>query len=241
MRYAITDQAVMEVATPAGLGRLYIDPAFDARAVLLLGHGARAGVDAPDLEALASGLPPVGIAVVRFEQPWRVLGRDAAGPAQTLDTAWKAALAEMPVLFPGLPMVAGGRSAGARVACRCYAQPQRGLVLLGFPLHPVGYPWRISVHELARVAGDSLLVQGTEDPMGTPKEIESALETEGQKLAKLEAMEGQGHGLAARTEQDMARLPAASRALVRTVRRFIDVRLETPPRFARRNEMALFQ
>lgn len=128
----------MLVDTVVGPGRLVVDAASEPRAVLVLGHGAGGGVDVFDLEALATALPPLGISVLRFEQPWRTAGKKVAGAAQGLDTAWRAALDVVAAGWDELPLVVGGRSAGARVACRCYALPARGVVALSFPLHPPG-------------------------------------------------------------------------------------------------------
>lgn len=170
---------VVEVVTPVGTGRLVMSPAADPQAVLLLGHGAGGGLDVFDLAALAEGLPAAGVTVVRFEQPWRTAGRRVAGPPRTLDAAWLAALA---VITGGLavpdgldlPFVVGGRSAGARVACRCFAAPARGVVALSFPLHPPGRPDRSRAPELGAVPAPVLVVQGERDPFGTPDELRAA-------------------------------------------------------------------
>jgi len=133
------------VDTVVGPGRLVVDAASEPRAVLVLGHGAGGGVDVFDLEALATALPPLGISVLRFEQPWRTAGKKVAGAAQGLDTAWRAALDVVAAGWDELPLVVGGRSAGARVACRCYAFPARGVVALSFPLHPPGMAGEVTV------------------------------------------------------------------------------------------------
>lgn len=157
----------------AGGGRLAISRATDARAVLLLGHGAGGGIEAGDLVALARSLPELGITVARFEQPWRVAGRRVAGPPATLDRAWLPALSAVATL--GLPMLVGGRSAGARVACRCFTPPALGVVCLSFPLHPPGRPEKSRSSELAGVGAPTLVVQGERDPFGTPDEVRAAV------------------------------------------------------------------
>ena len=165
----------IEVDTPLGPGRLVLDEAAVPRAVLALGHGAGGGIEAFDLAALAATLPPLGISVARFEQPWRTAGRRVAGAAAGLDTAWRAALAVLIGRRPDLPLVVGGRSAGARVACRCWAPPAHGVVALAFPLHPPGRPAASRVTELAGVAGPVLVVQGSRDPFGSAAELRAAL------------------------------------------------------------------
>ena len=162
------------VQTPATPGRLVVDAARDPRAVLLLGHGAGGGIDSFDLEALAEALPAEGITVARFEQPWRTSGRRVAGPPKGLDVAWRVALDLVQERWPTLPLVVGGRSAGARVACRCFAPPARGAVALAFPLHPPGRPEKSRSDELASVDGPVLIVQGERDPFGSAAEMRAA-------------------------------------------------------------------
>lgn len=165
------DSYEVSVATEGGPGRLVVAEAADPLAVLLLGHGAGGGIDSFDLHALAETLPTVGVTVARFEQPWRTAGRKVAGPAKGLDAAWHAALDLVADRWPGLTLVVGGRSAGARVACRCFAPPALGVVALAFPLHPPGRPEKSRAEELAAVGGPVLVVQGERDPFGGPDEI----------------------------------------------------------------------
>ncbi|UQA93202.1 alpha/beta hydrolase family protein [Streptomyces halobius] len=159
------------VGTPAGDARIiwYRDPE-PVRAVVGLGHGAGGGIGARDLQALAAALPSRGYTVALVEQPWRVAGRKVAPAPKTLDTAWTAlwpALAK-----PGLPVVAGGRSAGARVACRTARELGAYAVLaLSFPLHPPGKPERSRVDELTGAGVPTLVVQGARDPFGRPEEF----------------------------------------------------------------------
>lgn len=127
------------VATPAGEARITWHPAPGPRLVLAAGHGAGGGIEARDLRALAAELPRHGVSVALVEQPWRVAGKKVAPAPKTLDTAWRAlwpALAR-----PGLPVIAAGRSAGARVACRTAGELGAHAVLaLSFPLHPRAAP-----------------------------------------------------------------------------------------------------
>ncbi|MCM1944386.1 hydrolase [Streptomyces sp. G2] len=158
------------VPTDAGEARITWHPAPRARRVLALGHGAGGGIEARDLAALAAALPARGVTVALVEQPWRVAGKKVAPAPKTLDTGWRGlwpALAE-----PGLPVVAGGRSAGARVACRTGAELGAAAVLaLSFPLHPPGRPESSRAAELLGAGLPTLVVQGGNDPFGKPAEF----------------------------------------------------------------------
>ncbi|MFJ5232680.1 alpha/beta family hydrolase [Kitasatospora sp. NPDC088391] len=146
------------------------------RAVLVLGHGAGGGVEAPDLRALAEALPARGVTVVLAEQPWRVAGRKLAPAPATLDAGWPAQVAA--AREEGLPLYAGGRSAGARVACRTSAAlGAAGVLALAFPLHPPGRPERSRAEELLGTGLPTLVVQGGADTFGTPEEFPDLPET----------------------------------------------------------------
>lgn len=159
------------VGTPVGDARItwYRDPE-PVRAVVAVSHGAGGGIGARDLQALAAALPARGYTVALVEQPWRVAGKKVAPAPKTLDAGWTAlwpALAK-----PGLPVVAGGRSAGARVACRTARELGAYAVLaLSFPLHPPGKPERSRVDELTGAGVPTLVVQGARDPFGRPEEF----------------------------------------------------------------------
>ncbi|MBO8192593.1 hydrolase [Streptomyces oryzae] len=167
------------VATPAGDARItwhrVKHPAKKAHTVLALGHGAGGGIEARDLRALAAALPGEGVTVALVEQPWRVAGKKVAPASRTLDAAWSAL---WPALTgPGLPVVAGGRSAGARVACRTAAELGAQAVLaLSFPLHPPGKPEKSRADELTGVEVPVLVVQGGRDPFGRPAEFPAGTE-----------------------------------------------------------------
>ncbi|MEV6202736.1 alpha/beta family hydrolase [Streptomyces sp. NPDC051771] len=160
------------VPTDAGEAHITWHPAREARRVLALGHGAGGGIEARDLAALAAALPAHGVTVALVEQPWRVAGKKVAPAPKTLDTGWRGlwpALAK-----PGLPVVAGGRSAGARVACRTGAELGAAAVLaLSFPLHPPGRPESSRAAELLSADLPTLVVQGGNDPFGKPAEFPS--------------------------------------------------------------------
>lgn len=164
------DRPARTVPTRAGDARITWHTAPGARAVLALGHGAGGGIEARDLRALAAALPARGVTVALVEQPWRVAGKKLAPAPKTLDEAWRElwpALCE-----PGLPVVAGGRSAGARVACRTGGELGAGAVLaLSFPLHPPGKPEKSRAGELTGAGVPVLVVQGGRDPFGRPEEF----------------------------------------------------------------------
>jgi uncharacterized protein len=135
---------------------------------VVLGHGAAGGVQSPDLQAATRAANDAGFSVALVEQPYRVAGRRSQAPARQLDEAWVAVVAQ---LFPGLPLIAGGRSAGARVACRTVEQTQAvGVLCLAFPVHPPGRPEKTRLSELDAVQLPTLVVQGERDPFGIPPE-----------------------------------------------------------------------
>jgi hypothetical protein len=159
------------VPTPAGDARVTWYRADTAKAVLALGHGASTGIEAPDLRALAAAVPALGVTVALVEQPWRVASRMGASDTTTLDTAWRAVWPRLAAA--GLPVIAGGRSAGSRVAGRTARELGAHAVLaLSFPLHAPGRPsplWDPS--ELLGTGLPTLIVQGGSDPFGRPAEF----------------------------------------------------------------------
>jgi predicted alpha/beta-hydrolase family hydrolase len=167
-----------EVGTPLGPARVHREePAAAARGTLVLGSGAGGGVDAVDLGAVAGAACGAGWRVLRIEQPWRVAGRRIAPAPARLDEGWTAVLAELRS-GGGLtgPLVLGGRSAGARVACRTAAAEQAaGVLALAFPLHPPGRPDKSRAAELRGVDVPLLVVQGERDAFGRPAEVVAAL------------------------------------------------------------------
>jgi uncharacterized protein len=160
---------VHEVDTPHGPARLTFHPSAGARAVLLLGHGAGGGIQAPDLRAATVAALAAGVHVGLVEQPYRVAGRRAPAPAVQLDVAWTAVVAATRPAIPGLPLLVGGRSSGARVACRTAATTGAvGVLCLAFPVHPPGRPEKDRLAELAAPTVPVLVVQGERDPFGLP-------------------------------------------------------------------------
>ncbi|MFD9727001.1 alpha/beta family hydrolase [Streptomyces sp. NPDC059072] len=158
------------VETPAGEARITWHAAPEAKLVLAVSHGAGGGIEARDLQALAAALPALGVTVALVEQPWRVAGKKVAAAPKVLDEGWRGL---WPVLAaPGLPVVAGGRSAGARVACRTAAElGAAGVLALAFPLHPPGRPEKSRAEELTGAGRPTLVVQGGRDPFGRPEEF----------------------------------------------------------------------
>lgn len=161
----------IELPTPHGPARAEVHCAEDGIAALLLGHGAGGGIEAPDLVATVRAATSAGVHVALIEQPYRVAGRRAPAPATQLDAAWLAAAEELgKQWFPDLPMVFGGRSSGARVACRTADAGQADAVLcLAFPVHPPGKPEKSRLPELDAVTVPVLVVQGDRDPFGRPE------------------------------------------------------------------------
>src|SRR5213592_2150056 len=133
-----------EFDTPHGLARAHVHPAPEPRAALVLGHGAGGGVASPDLVAVTEVARTEGVSVALVEQPYRVAGRRSPAPARQLDAAWTAVVDHLRAgPLRDVPLVAGGRSSGARVACRtAQATGAVGVLCLAFPLHPPGRPER---------------------------------------------------------------------------------------------------
>ena len=154
------------VDTPHGPARVHLHLVDSPRAALVLGHGAGGGVASADLVAATEAANDAGMTVALVEQPYRVAGRRSPAPAHQLDAAW---IAVVPQLFPNLLLIVGGRSAGARVACRTAADTGATAVLcLAFPLHPPGKPEKTRLPELDAVTVPTLVVQGERDPFGIP-------------------------------------------------------------------------
>jgi uncharacterized protein len=160
----------LRVETPQGPANVHLHDAESPVGALLLGHGAGGGVDAPDLLATTDVARGEGFSVALVEQPYRVAGRRSSPPAPRLDEAWTAVVEHLRAgELDGLPLVAGGRSAGARVACRTAAGTGAAAVLcLAFPLHPPGRPEKTRQSELDTVEVPTLIVQGERDQFGMP-------------------------------------------------------------------------
>jgi predicted alpha/beta-hydrolase family hydrolase len=158
---------MLEVETPHGPARAHLHEVDSPAGLLVLGHGAGGGVGSPDLVGATEAARESGLSVALVEQPYRVAGRRSPAPAAQLDTAWISVISQLPL--EGLPLLVGGRSAGARVACRTAAEVGAVAVLcLAFPLHPPGKPEKSRLEELDAVEVPTLVVQGERDPFGLP-------------------------------------------------------------------------
>ena len=160
--------------TPHGLANAFVHPVAGARAALVLGHGAGGSVKAPDLVAVTTVAREAGVTVALVEQPYRVAGRRAPAPAAQLDAAWISVVEQLRAGdLRGLPLLVGGRSSGARVACRTAASTAAiGVLCLAFPLQPTrragSAPRPSRLAELDAVSVPTLVVQGVRDPFGMP-------------------------------------------------------------------------
>lgn len=162
------------VPTPIGDARVVTYRARTPVATLVLTHGAGGGIDARDLARIAAVLPGQGVTVSLVEMPWRVQGKKLAPRPAVIDESYRAVMAR---LRPRSPVVVGGRSAGARSACRIGAEVGAVAVLaLSFPLHPPGKPEKSRLDELLGAGLPTLVVQGERDPFGGPGEFPGSVE-----------------------------------------------------------------
>ncbi|MFB9965794.1 alpha/beta hydrolase family protein [Sinosporangium siamense] len=185
-----------EVETPHGPARVELDVVPDPGLLLVLTHGSAGSVEAVDLLAVRSAVCRRGVAVARVTQPFRLAGRRAPGSAVKQDEAWLVVLETLVKRFPGVPLVQGGRSNGARVACRtARAAGAEAVVALAFPLHPPGRPERSRAGELRDAGADVLVVNGDRDPFGVPDEADVSrlvvLPQEGHDLKRAPALVGE--------------------------------------------------
>ena len=168
----------LEIDTPFGTANAHLNSADDPRGALVLGHGAGGGVQAKDLVAAAGVAHSVGLSVALVEQPYRVAGRRSPAPAHQLDAAWTAVIEHLLAgELRSLSLVVGGRSSGARVACRTAgAVGAIGVLCLAFPLQPPrrsgATPAQSRLLELDAVTVPTLVVQGMRDPFGIPSATE---------------------------------------------------------------------
>lgn len=168
----------LELDTQRGPARAHVHSVAEPRGVLVLGHGAGGGIAAPDLVAVTRAACSEGVDVVLVEQPYRVAGRRSPAPAAQLDLAWADIVEQLRAGELGaLPLLVGGRSSGARVACRtAEAVGAVGVLCLAFPLQPprrtgaAAAASRLPELELVRVP--TLVVQGERDPFGIPPAAE---------------------------------------------------------------------
>jgi predicted alpha/beta-hydrolase family hydrolase len=157
-----------QLETPHGPARVHLHEVDKPRAALVLGHGAGGGIESPDLVGAARAANAAGLTVALVEQPYRVAGRRSPAPANQLDAAWTSVIEQLAF---EVPLIAGGRSAGARVACRTAgATGAKAVLCLAFPVHPPGRPEKSRLDELDAVRVPTLVVQGERDPFGMPPE-----------------------------------------------------------------------
>jgi predicted alpha/beta-hydrolase family hydrolase len=167
----------LAIETPRGPARAHVTlpDGAAASAALLLGHGAGGGIGAPDIQAAAGAALAAGFAVALIEQPYRVAGRRAPAPAAHLDEAWCSVIEQLGGgELAGMALVTGGRSSGARVACRTAGTTGSiGVLCLAFPLQPpqratAAGPTPSRLAELDAVTVPTLVVQGRGDRFGMP-------------------------------------------------------------------------
>ncbi|HEY8043680.1 MAG TPA: alpha/beta family hydrolase [Streptosporangiaceae bacterium] len=158
--------AEADIAWPPADGQRAQDPAF----LLVLTHGSGGGPQSADLLAVRGAALPLGAAVALVTQPYRVKGHRAPGSVVRQDAAWIEIIdAVRAAAGPGLPLIQGGRSNGARVACRtATATGARAVLALAFPLHPPGHPEKSRAGELSGADTDILVINGSRDPFGIP-------------------------------------------------------------------------
>lgn len=177
----------VEIVTPHGPAVAEIDEAPSPRFLLLLTHGSAGGVESADLLAVRDAVTGIGGTVARVLQPFRLRGARAPGSGVKQDESWTALAADLRSRYPGLPLVQGGRSNGARVACRtAVAAGAEAVVALAFPLHPPGRPERSRVGELRAAGVDVLAVSGERDRFGVPAAAD---------VSCLVVLPGEGHDL----------------------------------------------
>lgn len=185
----------MEILTGSGPAQAVIDQAGVPAFLLVLTHGAGGGVDSRDLLAARDAGLELGAAVARVTQPYRVRGGRAPGSADRQDAAWLEVVEQLRREFAGIPLVQGGRSNGARLACRT-AGPAgaRAVLALAFPLHPPGHPERSRAAELRAAGTDVLVVNGSSDPFGVPDSADAT---------KVVVLPGETHALSRHPEKVM--------------------------------------
>jgi uncharacterized protein len=178
-----------DVTWPPGEGGQARDPTF----LLVLTHGSGGGPESADLLAVRDAALPLGAAVALVTQPYRVKGRRAPGSPGRQDAAWTEIIdALRSADGPDLPLVQGGRSNGARVACRtARATGARAVLALAFPLHPPGHPEKSRAGELSLAGTDILVISGSRDPFGIPDQADRCL---------VVVLEGETHALSGKPE-----------------------------------------
>ena len=192
-----------------------------ARAMVTLGHGAGSPMSSPLLGGFCDALAARGIGTHRFNFPYMAAGRRAPDRAPVLMDAFREAHARAGALAGGLPLFAGGRSMGGRIASMAVADgmPADGLMFLAYPLHPPGRPDRIRDEHLYAISVPMLFIQGSRDAFAQPHLLQAVLARLGDR-AELVEIEGADHGFRrAGGERDAARI---GKALAEPAGRFVD-------------------
>src|SRR4051812_41769062 len=174
LKTAASARPTVVVPTPFGDAGVVLERPAHSRGLLVLGHGAGGGVAAPDLVAATHAAIDLQWSVARVLQPYRLAGRRAPAPAPQLDAAWLTVLGWVRKRrgLADVPLLVGGRSSGARVACRAAVTAEAGAVVaLAFPLHPPGRPERSRAEELVHAGVPVYVVQGDRDPFGSAADI----------------------------------------------------------------------
>lgn len=174
----VTSDRIEDIETTVGPARAHYFTVSRGvpRATLVLGHGAGAGIEAWELQLLARQMPPIGVDVILVEQPWRVAGKKVAAAQPQLDAAFREVVSDIKRSGDALRrLITGGRSTGARIACRTAAAVGAdGVLCLAYPLHAPGRPvTNVRVDELVTATQycPVTVVQGDRDPFGTPLEV----------------------------------------------------------------------
>jgi uncharacterized protein len=197
-----------------------VDAPAHAQAALVMAHGAGAGMRHAFMAAVAEGLARRGIAALRFQFPFMEQGSRRPDPPAVAQASVRAAVEEAARRWPHLPLFAGGKSFGARMTSQAQASEPlpgvRGLVFLGFPLHPAGKPAVQRAEHLAQVALPMLFLQGTRDALADLDLVRATAGALGER-ATLHVVEGADHGFevlkrSGRTDEDVLEELAATAA-----------------------------
>jgi uncharacterized protein len=172
---ATSKSSTVEISTGAGAAHAEVDRPATASFLVIMTHGAGGGVGTKDLLAVRDAAVARGGAVARVLQPYRVRGARAPGAPGPQDAAWLEIVMALRQQYAGIPLIQGGRSNGARVACRtAVGAGARAVIALAFPLHPPGRPEQSRVDELRGAGTDVLVVNGDRDPFGIPAAQDAA-------------------------------------------------------------------
>jgi uncharacterized protein len=195
MQTASPQKLVIEVGQATSVSALLIRPK-DAHACYVFAHGAGAGIAHSFMEQAAAGLAERGIATLRYQFPYMEKASKRPDPPAIAHATVRAAVKQAARNCPGLPLVAGGKSFGARMTSQAQAKAPlegaRGLAFFGFPLHPAGKPSIDRADHLAEVHVPMLFLQGTNDKLAELQLLEPVVEKL-KPLATLHLVEAADH------------------------------------------------